>query len=92
MKMSMLESCFSNVNLGFYQSNTLTWIFSEECSDFFWDLYLSSESNNYCFNRTAQRKLSKCNWRNTAIALATLVKSHKLPKETKSLIKSCPCK
>ena len=71
---------------------TPPWIFFEEYSDFFRNFYLSSEPNNYCFDRAALAQLSKCNWRNTATALRTLVKSHKFLKETESFTKSCPSK
>ena len=46
----------------------------------FRDLYLSGEPNN-CFDRAAQGHQSKCNWRNTATVLKTLVKSHKCLKK-----------
>ena len=35
----MFESCSSNVTLLFYQNRTPPWIFSEEYSDYFRDLY-----------------------------------------------------
>ena len=88
----MLESCFSNVTLCFYQKRTQPCMFSEECFDFFRGLYLFSEPNNYCFDRVRQRQLAKCNWRNTATALRTLVKSHKCLKETEPFAKSCSSK
>ena len=54
----------------------------------FSDLYLFSEPNNYCFDRAAPGKLSKCNWRNTVIVLKILVKCHKCLKETELLPRS----
>ena len=71
----MFESCSSNVTLLFYQNRTPPWIFSEEYSDYFRDLYLSSEPNNYCFDTAAQGQLPKCKERYTLTALKTLIKS-----------------
>ena len=36
-------------------------MFPEECCNFFRDLYLFSEPNNYRFDRAAQGQLSKFN-------------------------------
>ena len=41
------------------------------------DLNLFSEPNKYCFSRSVQGQLSKCNQRNTVTALTTLIKFHK---------------
>ena len=57
---------------------------------FFRDLYLFSEPpNNLCFDKDLQGQLSKCNRRNTVIALRTLVKSHKGLQDAESFAKSC---
>ena len=57
----------------------------------FWDLYLFSEPpNNHCFDKAPQGQLSKCNWRNTVIALRTPVKSHKGLQDAELFAKSCP--
>ena len=79
--MSMLESYLGNVTLWFYEDRTPPWIFFEECSDLFRDLYLSSQPNNYCFDKTVHRQLSKCKWRNTVTALRTLVNFSYMPKK-----------
>ena len=64
-KIPLSVSCFSNVNLWLYQNRTPPWIFFEECSYLFHDLYLLSEPrNNHCFERAAQGQLSKCKRRN----------------------------
>ena len=48
--------------------------------------YLLRMSDDYCFRRAAQRQLSQCNRRNTAIILRAVVKSHNGLKETKVFI------
>ena len=89
-KMPISVSCFSNVTRWLYQNRNLTWVFFEECSSFFRDIYLFSEPpNNHCFNKASQGQLSLCNWRNTVTALRTLVKSHKGLQDAESFAKSC---
>ena len=51
--MSMLETCFSHVILWIYENKIPPWKYSEKCSNYFRDLYLFSEPNNYCFDRAA---------------------------------------
>ena len=76
-------SCFSNVNLWLYQNRTPPWIFFEECSYLFHDLYLLSEPrNNHCFERAAQGQLSKCKRRNN---YNFLIKSSWLTQNEKEL-------
>ena len=91
-KMSVLETCFSNVTLWIYENKTPPWKFSEKCLDYFRDLYLFSEPDNYCFDRATPGQLSDCNWRNTVTVLKTLVKFHKCLKETELLLKNCSSK
>ena len=89
-KLPMSVSCFINVTLWLHQNRTPQWIFLEECSYFFGDLYLFCEPpNNHYFDRAAQGQLSKYNRRNTISALRTPVKSHKDLKEAESYAKSC---
>ena len=47
--------------------------------------YLLRMSNDYCFRRAAQGKLSQRNRRNTATVLRAVVKSHNCLKVTKDL-------
>ena len=76
-KMPISVSCSSNVTLWLYQNRTLPWIFFEECSYFFWNIYLFSEPpNNHCFDKAPQGQLSLCNRRDTVIPLRTPGKSH----------------
>ena len=90
-KMPISVSCFSNVTLWLYQNRTLAWIFFEECSYFFRDIYLFSKPpNNHCFDKVPQGLLSLCNRRNIVIALRTPAKSHKGLEDTKSFAKSSP--
>ena len=60
---------------------------------FYQNRSLFTEPNNYIFDRAAQGQLSKCDWRNTATTLRTLLQSHKCLKETESpnvaLVKNC---
>ena len=51
--------------------------------------YLLRMSNDYCFRRAAQGKLSQRNWRNTATVLRAVVKSHNCLKGTK--VFACGC-
>ena len=82
----MSVSCFSNVNLWLYQNRTLPWIFFEECSYFFHNLYLFSEpTNNHCFDTVAPGQLSKCNRRNTITTISTLIKGSSLKQNEKEL-------
>ena len=82
---------FSNDTLWLYKSRTLPWIFFDECSYFFRDLYLFSEPpKNHCFDKALQEQLSLCYRRNTLIALRTPVKSHKGLQDAESFAKSCP--
>ena len=88
--MPLSVSCFSNVTLWFYQNETVPWIFFKKCSYFFRDLYLFSElANNNCFDKSPQVQLSKCNRRNTVIALRAPVKSHKGLQNAESFANSC---
>ena len=91
-KVSMLETCVSNATLWIYEDKAPSWKFSEKCSNYFQNLYLFSNPNNYCFDRAAPEQLSKCNWRNTVTLLKTLLKYHKCLKETELLSKSCSLK
>ena len=82
-KIPLSVSCFSNVNLWLYQNRTPPWIFFEECSYLFHDLYLLSEPrNNHCFERAAQGQLSKCKRRNN---YNFLIKSSWLTQNEKEL-------
>ena len=85
--MSMLETCFSNAALWIYEDKDPPWKIFVKCFDYFRDLYLFSESNDYCFDRAASGQVSKCNCRKTVSVLKTLVK-FKCLKETEFLRKS----
>ena len=52
-------------------------------------VYLLRMSNDYCFRRAAQGKLSQRNKRNTATVLRAVVKSHNCLKGTK--VFACGC-
>ena len=82
----MLVSYFSIVNMWLYQNRTSPWIFIEECSYFFHDLYLFSEpTNNHCLDRAAQGQLPKCNLRNTITTISSLIKGSWLKQNKKEL-------
>ena len=51
--------------------------------------YLLRISNDYCFRKAGQGKLSQQNRRNTAAVLRAVVKSHNRLKETK--VFACGC-